>query len=117
METLHGDPELDALAEREQLIAARAATRAMLALRALGYDFVLVRICKVLTRGGECAAPGATSFECARRLLPALPREADGLRLIADKFDAEFRKGGTHEAERGYEEDASHRASEFEGGD
>lgn len=117
--SLHGDAEFDAEAEREQEQAARVATRTMRALRAAGYDMVLVRIAKVLTRGDECAGPGATVFECAERMLPGIPLEADGLRSVADELDAEFRKRGAHlhEATAGYEENATARMAEFENGD
>jgi len=109
-DTLHGDPELDALAEREQT----QVIETVKALRARGYDYVVVQIAKVIPgRGGDNAVPGASAIEASDRVLPCLPRQADNLRAIARQLDEAFEKRGTSEAEEGYLEDLTHRAKEF----
>jgi len=112
-EGMHGDPELDALACREQQAAAKVALETARALRARGYDFVVVRVVKVVGRRGELAAPGASAIEASEIVLPALRLEAQSLRRMADDLDEAFRRAGVREAEEGYVEDAAHRFEEF----
>lgn len=113
MSDFHGDADLDASAERVQKQAVRDAVEVVNALRAKGYHHIVVRVSQLVEKDSECAVPGATVVSTAERVLPALPLEAAALRAIADRFDAEFAKHGTHEAESGYIEDASHRVAEF----
>jgi hypothetical protein len=114
-DSLHGDPVLDAMAEREQKAAVQATLRVARTLRALGFDFVLVRVSKVLSHDGMCVAPGATAFDSSERIVPCLPREADALRSIADELDAEFARSGATEATEGWSEDITRRQTDFEG--
>jgi len=113
-DTPHGDPELDAMAEREQKAAVKAALMVTKTLRAIGFDFVVVSVSKVVSRNGSCAVPGATVFDADDRVVPGLRLEADSLRLLADDIDAEFARRGTFEATEGYTENASHRVADFE---
>jgi len=95
--------------EREQAIAKALVAELGKALRALGWDCVVVRVSRVLDNGGgDCAAPGATYCAASPRIIPALPFEADALRGVADTFDATFQKSGVAEATEGYSEDVSH---------
>lgn len=112
--SLDGDPVLEAEAEREQKAALQATRKVAKTLRALGFDFVLVRVSKVVSRDGVCAVPGATAFDWDERVIPALPREADALRSLADDLDAEFARSDSPEATEGYSEDVTHRAAEFD---
>lgn len=114
-DSLHGDPVFNAMAEREQKAAAKAAMMVTRSLRALGFDFVLVRVSKIVSRGRSNAAPGATAFDADDRMLPCLPLEADELRSLAQHLDDEFRRRGTFEATEGYVEDVTHRITDFEG--
>lgn len=113
-DSLHGDPVLDEMAEQEQKAAVKAALMVTKTLRALGFDFVVVRVAKVLSRNGMCAVPGASVFEADDKVVPGLKMEAESLRLLAADIDAEFARRGTFEAEEGYTENASHRMVEFE---
>lgn len=112
-DSLH-DPELVAMAEREQKAATKAAVMVTRSLRALGFHFVLVRVGKVVSHNGDCAMPGATVFDAGDEMSPSLPFEAEEFRRIARELDQEFERRGTHEAEEGYSEDATHRIADFE---
>lgn len=106
-ESLRGDPELDATAELAQKQVAELAARTARSLGQLGFEHVVVRICKVVRgKNGECALPGATACHSQAVVLPCLPLEAQELRRLAEQFEEAFRKGGTEEAESGYSVDA-----------
>lgn len=113
-DALDHDPELVAMAEREQKAASKAAIMVTRSLRALGFDFVLVRVGKVVSRNGECAMPGATVFDANDKMSPSLPLEAEEFRRIARELDEEFLRRDVPEAEEGYSEDATHRVAELE---
>lgn len=112
IEGLHGDPELDAMAEREQKAAVKAALMVTKTLRAIGFDFVVVRVSKVLSHNGLCAVPGASVFDADDRVVPGLRLEADSLRVLAKDIEAEFDRRGVFEATEGYTEIA--RLAEFD---
>lgn len=106
-DTLHDDPELEAAAARAQKQAARDAAAIVNYMRSIGYDHIVVRLARIVTKGEENSVPGATVVYSDRRMLPALPLEAGQLRTVADRLDGEFKDRGTHEAESGYSEDVS----------
>jgi hypothetical protein len=113
MDDFHGDADLDAASDRVQKQAVRDANDGLIALRAKGYHHVVVRIARLIEKDGDFSVPGATIVASSDSMLPALPLEAGSLRAIADRLDAEFAKHGTHEAESGYTEDATHLAAEL----
>lgn len=114
-DALHSDPVLEAMSGRAQKEAVRDAAAAVVALRAKGYDHIIVRVVRIVENNGLAAVPGATVVHSEDAMLPGLPMEASSLRSIADRFDAAFAKHGTHEAESGYTEDASERYGELAG--
>lgn len=82
---------------------AMARAQALVAeLRREGWDFVAVQLACVVSGETESLVPGAQLFRCSAAIGPALPREADTLRGLADHLDAEFRKLGCQEATEGY---------------
>ncbi len=97
------------LEERAQLAqeqATRRVQRLVAELREEGYDCVVVSICKLIQEGDECALPGASTVDaCTRRIGPALPREAETLRSLADTLDKAFAKLDCKEATEGYRRD------------
>lgn len=104
-------PEALAAAEREQMRAAEHVDKIGSALRLAGWDFVAIVIsrCQFDETTGHVLAPGATFYSATDRMMPALPREADNLRMVADLCDEAFRKSGCREATESSIEDVTAR--------
>ena len=104
-------PEALAAAEREQLRAAQYLDKIGSEMRRAGWDFVAIVIsrCQFDETTGHILAPGATFYSASRGMMPALPREADNLRMVADLCDEAFRKSGCREATESSTEDVTAR--------
>ncbi len=104
-------PEALAAAEREQMRAAEVLDKVGSDLRRAGWDFVAIVIsrCQFDAATGHVLAPGATFYSAGAIMVPALPREADNLRMVADLCDEAFRKSGCREATESSTEDVTAR--------
>jgi len=107
------EPSREALntAEREQMRAAALVDQLGCSLREAGWDFVAIVIsrCQFDETTGHVLAPGATFYSASPRMMPALPREADNLRMVAGICDEAFRKSGCREATESSTEDVTSR--------
>ena len=75
-------------------------------LRREGWDFVAISVCKLVVDGENAATPGASRLDAdPSRVGPALPREADTLRHLADLLDQSFAEIGVPEATEGWREE------------
>jgi hypothetical protein len=100
------------IADHEQARAAALVDELGSALRRAGWDYVVLAVSRCVEDdvAGCVMAPGATFFASTQRMVPGLPREADGLRRIAERLDEAFRKSGCErEATEGYAEDVTSR--------
>lgn len=107
VDTLHDDPDLAARSLVAQKLAGEIAAQAANTLHLMGYELVVVRIARIVRgKDGECGLPGATASIADPAMAPCLPLEAEELRHLAARFDAEFArlKPGS-EADRGYVEE------------
>jgi hypothetical protein len=78
------------------------------ALRAAGWDLVVLRLTRILDDGaGNCASAGATYATAGGRTTPTLRLEADGLRSVAETFEKAFTEAEVEEATEGYSEDVT----------
>lgn len=72
-------------------------------LRAKGWDFVAVSIARgMLLDDGTATLPGATTFEAAPHIMPAIPALADNLRVLARELDAHYTGSGCPTRADGY---------------
>ena len=97
---------LEQRAQLAQEQATRRAQRLTEQLREEGWDYVVISLCKLVREGDECLCPGASTIDAnTRRIGPALPREAETLRALADTVDKAFAELGCKEATEGYRRD------------
>lgn len=96
---------LEERGEQAQQEAIERARALVAQLRHEGWDFVVVQLSRVVRGETESLVPGASFFRCSNAIGPALPREADTLRNIADGIDAEFQKLDCCEATEGWLQD------------
>jgi hypothetical protein len=104
-------PEALRVAEIEQMRAAELLDKIGSDLRRAGWDFVAIVVsrCQFDESTGHVLAPGATFYSASERMMPALPREADNLRMVAGLCDEAFRKSGCREATEASTEDVTAR--------
>jgi hypothetical protein len=95
--------DLETQAAAMQRDIAQLAGRITAALRDAGYEFVLVRVGKVVRgKDGHCAMPAATASAIQPSIFQCLRLEAGELRRIADEFEKECAACGVPEATHGY---------------
>jgi hypothetical protein len=99
------DPELVRLGEQERLRVVRRVEELGAQLRREGWDFVCIKLTRLIERGGMCAAPGSSLCQFTPQLLPGIPLEASELRQIADTIERTFAESGCAEAIEGYSEE------------
>lgn len=90
----------DADAEATQRIAISQIEELLKALMVAGWDFAAVSLWR--RTSGDAGGAGASTFDVRTSMLPALPRLADNLRVLARELDDLHRKSGAAEMLEGY---------------
>lgn len=94
------------MSEREvaavQALATRQIEKILSEALAGGWDFAAVSLWRRLESHEGGGGAGASTFDVRRSVMPALPRIADNLRVLADQLDALHRESGAREIIEGY---------------